>query len=94
MEDGSYIFDAKISLPDFFRATGLDSKTFGKLTDEVDTLAGLILEIKEDFPEEKEVITYKDYSFDILEMDNKRILKIKFMNLKLAPENEVVENEK
>jgi len=77
--DGSYVFDAKILLTDFFRATGLDPKSFGKLTDEVDTLAGLILEIKGDFPENKEVIEYESYTFQILEMDKKRILKIKFI---------------
>ena len=76
--DGSYLFDAKILLTDFFRATGLDSKSFGKLTDEVDTLAGLILEIKGDFPEEKEVVEYEPYTFQILEMDKKRILQVKF----------------
>jgi len=78
LADGSYVFDAKILLTDFFRATGLDSKSFGKLTDEVDTLAGLILEIKGDFPEKKEVIKYQSYTFQILEMDKKRILKVKF----------------
>ena len=79
LADGSYVFDAKILLTDFFRATGIDSKSFGKLTDEVDTLAGLILEIKGDFPEKKEVITYESFTFRILEMDKKRILKVKFI---------------
>ena len=78
LADGSYVFDAKISLADFFRATGLDSKVFGKLTDEPDTLAGLILEIKGDFPENKEMVEYKPYAFQILEMDKKRIIKVKF----------------
>ena len=78
LADGSYVFDAKISLTDFFRATGLDSKVFGKLTDEPETLAGLILEIKGDFPENKEELAYKPYTFQILEMDKKRILKVKF----------------
>jgi gliding motility-associated protein GldE len=78
LADGSYIFDAKILLIDFFRVTGLDQRLFGKLTDEADTLAGLILEIKGDFPEEKEVIKYKNFSFRIIGMDKKRILKIKF----------------
>jgi len=76
--DGSLIFDAKILLTDFFRVTDIDSKTFGHLTDEVDTLAGLILEIKGDFPVKKEVINYEEYSFQILEIDKRRILKVKF----------------
>jgi gliding motility-associated protein GldE len=78
LSDGSYVFDAKILLTDFFRSTGVDPKSFGKLTDEVDTLAGLILEIKGDFPAKKEVITYENHSFRILEMNKKRILKVKF----------------
>ena len=80
LADGSYVFDAKILLTDFFRATGIDSKSFGKLTDEVDTLAGLILEIKGDFPQKKEVLEYMSYTFQILDMDKKRILKVKFTN--------------
>jgi len=80
LADGSYVFDAKILLTDFFRATGLDSKSFGKLTDEVDTLAGLILEIKGDFPEKKEVLEYMSCTFQILDMDKKRISKVKFTN--------------
>jgi gliding motility-associated protein GldE len=79
LADGSYLFDAKILLTDFFRATGLEAKLFGKLTDEVDTLAGLVLEIKGDFPEKKEIVQYENYSFQVLEMDKKRILKIKFI---------------
>jgi len=78
LADGSFVLNAKISLTDFFRATGLDPKSFGKLTDEVDTLAGLILEIKGDFPTKKEVVEYKPFAFQILEMDKKRILKVKF----------------
>jgi gliding motility-associated protein GldE len=78
LADGSYVLDAKILLTDFFRATGVDAKVFGKLTDEVDTLAGLILEIKGDFPENKEIVTYEPFAFQILEMDKKRIQKVKF----------------
>ena len=78
LADGSFEFDAKVLLTDFFRITELDPKSFGKLTDEVDTLAGLILEIKGDFPAEKEIISINQFSFQILEMDNKRISKVKF----------------
>jgi len=36
------------------------------------------LEIKGDFPQRREVIEYNGYKFQILEMDNKRIQKVKF----------------
>ncbi len=79
LADGSYIFEAKIQLTDFFRATDTDPADFEKITEEVETLAGLLLEIKGDFPHRQEVIEYKNYRFQILEMDNRRILKVKFI---------------
>ncbi len=78
LADGSYIFEAKIQLTDFFRVTDTDPADFEKITEEVETLAGLLLEIKGDFPRRREVIEYKNYRFQILEMDNRRILKVKF----------------
>lgn len=78
LSDGSLIFEAKILLTDFFRVIDADPSDFGKLTEEVETLAGLLLEIKGDFPQRREVIEYNGYKFQILEMDNKRIQKVKF----------------
>ncbi len=78
LADGSLIFEAKILLTDFFRVTEVDAAEFGKLTEEADTLAGLLLEIKGDFPRRREILTYADYRFQILEVDNRRILKVKF----------------
>lgn len=78
LHDGSLIFEAKILLTDFFRVTGIEPSEFGKLTEEVETLAGLLLEIKGDFPNRREVIRYENYCFQILEMDNRRIQKVKF----------------
>ncbi len=76
--DGSYVFEAKIMLTDFFKATDIDSEDFEDITEEVDTLAGLILELKGDFPEQNEVIKYKNYEFKIVAINARRILKVKF----------------
>jgi CBS domain containing-hemolysin-like protein len=75
--DGSYVFEAKIMLTDFFRATDIDSEDFEDITEEVDTLAGLLLELKGDFPKQNEEITYKNYKFKIVAMNARRILKVK-----------------
>ena len=76
--DGSLIFEAKILLTDFFRVIDADPAEFEKLTEEVETLAGLLLEIKGNFPQRREVIDFNDYRFQVLEVDNRRILKVKF----------------
>ena len=78
LADGSYIFEAKILLTDFFRVTHTSPSEFARLTEEVETLAGLLLEIKGDFPRRQEIIEYGDYRFQVLEVDNRRILKVKF----------------
>ncbi len=82
LADGSFIVKAKILLTNFFRMTDIDPAEFGELTEEVETLGGLLLEIKGGFPRLKEVIEYKKYRFQILEIDNRRILKVKFSQIK------------
>ena len=46
-------------------------------TEEVETLAGLLLSIKEDFPKLQETINFGRCHFTVLEIDKRRILKIK-----------------
>ena len=78
LPDGSYIFEAKTQLTDFFRITGIEQDEFGNLTDDVETIAGLILEIKGNIPKEKEVVIFGKYTFLIMNIDQRRISKIKF----------------
>ncbi len=78
LADGSYIFEAKTQLTDFFRITDIEQDDFEKVTEDVETLAGLLLEIKGDFPRRGEIIEYNNHRFQILEIDNRRILKVKY----------------
>ncbi len=77
LADGSYIFEAKVLLTDFFRIMDMDDDFFEEVEGEADTLAGVLLEIKGEFPARHEILTYKNYKFEVLELDNRRILKIK-----------------
>ncbi len=78
INDHTWIFEAKTLLTDFFKITKADEDDFEKVWGEADTLAGLLLEIKGEFPKLNEVVTYDHYEFEVLEMDNRRILKVKF----------------
>ncbi|MDR3262352.1 MAG: hemolysin family protein [Tannerella sp.] len=78
LPDGSYIFEGKIQLNDFFRETDIEPDEFGKMTEEVETLAGLLLKIKGTLPHRREIIDYKNYRFRVLEANERRVLKIKF----------------
>ena len=76
--DGSYIFEGKTPIEDFIKITNVPLKDFEIMNDEVDTLAGLLLELKGDFPKRKEIFTYKKHKFQAEEMSKKRILKVRY----------------
>ena len=77
LPDNTYIFEGKTILHDFFKVTGLDETEFEDITEDAETLAGLLLEIKGDFPQAKEVITCKNCRFLVLEVEKHRINSVK-----------------
>lgn len=77
LPDGSYIFEGKTQLNDFFRETGIPPSDFSEHTEEAETLTGLMLAIKGTLPRRREVIDYKSYRFRVLEADERRVLKVK-----------------
>jgi gliding motility-associated protein GldE len=78
LDDHTWVFEAKTQLTDFYRIVKLDEEEFEQVVGEADTLAGMLLEIKGEFPTLHEKLTYRDYEFEVLEMDSRRILKVKF----------------
>ena len=75
--EGIYVFEAKILLADFYKVLNTEYEEFESIIGEADTLAGLLLEIKGDFPQLHEQLTFGRYTFEVLEMDARRILKVK-----------------
>lgn len=73
----TYVFEGKTLLTDFYRILKLDDDVFEEVEGDADTLAGLLLEMKGDFPKPHEKIAYKNFNFEIVELDNHRISKIK-----------------
>ena len=79
IDEKTYIFEAKILLNDFAKATGIALSEFDEIAEEADTLAGLLLEIKGEIPVKNEQLFYKNYTFEVLAADNRRIKKIKLI---------------
>jgi len=77
IDNHTFIFEAKILLNDFFKIAEIEEEDFVKVTEEVETLAGLILELKGDIPAKNERIGYGRYVFEIVAADNRRIKKVK-----------------
>ena len=73
----TYIFDAKIPLGDFCHVTGVDEEELGESAEEAETLAGLLLAIKGDFPTHKESIVDGRCRFLVLRIEKHRILSVR-----------------
>ena len=68
----TYLFEGKTLLTDFCKDLNVDDDEFADVEGDADTLAGLLLEIKGDFPSMHEKIDYKNYTFE-----ERRISKVK-----------------
>ena len=73
----TYVFEAKTLLSDFYKVLKLDDETFEEIGGDADTLAGLMLELKGDFPAVHEKLAYQNFTFEILELEERRISKVK-----------------
>ncbi len=78
LKNNAYIFEASTLLNDFLKIIDAGNDAFKDIEGEADTLAGLILEIKGEMPHRSETITYREHKFTVLEVDNRRIKKIKY----------------
>ena len=77
LNQNTYLFEAKTALSEFLRIVNLDDDFFEEVEGEADTLAGLLLELKGEFPKLHERLTYRNISFEVMELDERRIVKIK-----------------
>ncbi len=78
IDESTYVFDAKISLKDFFRVINIeDSGLFDSIKGEAETLAGLVLEITKKFPRRGQKVSFKGYKFIVEEIDQFRVKQIK-----------------
>lgn len=78
IDANNYIFDGKITIKDFCRVLDDEDETiFEEEKGESETLAGFILEISGRFPKKGQKINFKNYTFTIEALDNKRIQQVK-----------------
>lgn len=73
----TYIFEGKTLLSDFCKILQIDVDEFSDVEGDADTLAGLLLEIKGDFLSIHEVVEYKNYTFEVVGVEGRRISRVK-----------------
>ena len=78
IDNSVYLFDAKISLNDFYRISKISSiDNFEKRRGEAETLGGFLTEITQRLPRIREKISFEKIQFTIESVDKKRIKRVK-----------------
>ena len=88
----TYVFEGKTLLSDFSRILNIDDDEFEDVEGDADTLAGLLLEIKGDFPSIHEKIEYKNYTFEVVKIEERRISRIK-VTVHEKPKNDAADKD-
>jgi gliding motility-associated protein GldE len=76
LDQNKYTFDGRILLNDFYRILDIDEDIFGEIRGESETLAGIILELTEEIPEQGQTVHYGKFLFKINSADRRRIKEI------------------
>lgn len=77
LRNNTFEFEGKTLLTDFFRITGLDEKDYEDISSDCETLAGMLLAIKGDFPKKKEPLVYGRCRFLVLDINDHRIANVR-----------------
>ncbi len=73
VDENTIIFDGKILLNDFYKVTNTEDDIFEAVKGDADTLAGFILELRGEFPKKDDKLAYKNFLFQVKEVDSRRI---------------------
>ncbi len=77
LNNNTYLFDAKTPLNDLCKILEIDDDIFDNDRGESDSLGGLVLELQGKIPEKGEKIKYRQFTFEIVDADVRKINKIK-----------------
>lgn len=76
IDNNNYLFEGKIMIDDACRIMKLPANTFDELRGDSDSIAGLVLEIAGEFPDENTELKSDGFIFKPLQISKNRILKV------------------
>jgi putative hemolysin len=79
--ENHYEFEAQTLIIDVCRVLDIDTNAFDEMRGDADSIAGLLLEAKKDFPENGEIITINHYEFKVVATTERRIEAIEVKKL-------------
>ncbi|NLA48494.1 MAG: gliding motility-associated protein GldE [Bacteroidales bacterium] len=88
IDEKTYVFEGRILLNEMIKILELNTDPFTDARGEAETLAGLILEITGEIPEQGQIIRFRNFEFRIESADKRRIKEIR---AEIITENEKAE---
>ncbi len=80
LDDNNYIFEGKTALTDVQKILDIeDDSFFEEVQKDVDTLAGLVIELAGKIPLKGEKVNFKNYSFIVEASDKRRVKRVKLV---------------
>ena len=77
IDEQTYVFEGKTTLIDFCKIVNQDPNVFEEVKGESESLGGLILELHNKLPGTGEIISFENFEFIVIAVDQKRIKRIK-----------------
>jgi putative hemolysin len=84
IDDQTVIFEGRTPLTDVCRALDIDPTAFDTVRGDSESLGGLLLELFSRLPETGDEITFEDFTFHVLDADDKRIREVRVIQPKLT----------
>ncbi len=93
LDNQNFVFEGKSLLNDICRVMEIDRRVFESIDGEIDTVAGLLLELFGRIPEKNDSVQFKNFTFTIESADRRRIKRVKITAEKTAAEQEEEDEE-
>jgi gliding motility-associated lipoprotein GldD len=82
LDDDNFVFEGKALLNDVSRVMEVERKDFEDLEGDIDTVAGLLLELFGKIPVRNEKIEHNGFKFTVESVDKRRIKRVKITRIK------------
>jgi gliding motility-associated protein GldE len=76
IDENTYVFEGKTLINDVCRIIGQDIQVFDVIKGDSDSIAGMILEITGELPEEGQEVSHQHFDFKVLSVSDRRVEKI------------------
>jgi len=85
INENTYIFEGKTTLHDFCKVVGEETSLFDSVKGESESIGGLLLELNKKLPRAGEQITFENYVFTVVAVDQRRIKRVRVLIKNRSP---------